>query len=291
MTEQDPLSEHKPLPDSKDRNGLHRLTRLPRPEHAPPRISLPQNYGPRTFSQEIHGPSPGASGGRIPHISFSVIIRLARQSDLPALEWFGQHTHYRKVMANSLAAQERGTARMVIAEINGFPVAQLCIDFSRYEASRRATFWALRVFEPFRGHGLGRLLMQSGEALVFARGWQLVELGVDYDNAKVLPFYKKLGYRVIGEERGKCYYRDHMDRLISEPVEQWIMHKPLVAQELADIALPAAPDEGAGTDSSRLLQEQQPAPRGEQSADKPDHPDSPRRPSGWSSGWGWLNWL
>lgn len=181
--------------------------------------------------------------GNSSELKLPLTIRLAQQSDLAELEWFGLHTHYRKVMANTLNAQQRGTACMLIAEINHFPAGQLCVDFTRHERNQRATLWALRVFQPFRANGLGAALMAAGEARILSHGWREVELGVDRDNARVLPFYQRLGYQISGEERGHCYYRDHRDRLICEPVEQWILTRTLIAEEAPPVTalpLPAA---------------------------------------------------
>ena len=40
-------------------------------------------------------------------LELEVRLRLARQDDLPKLEWFGQYTHYRRIFLRTFAEQQR----------------------------------------------------------------------------------------------------------------------------------------------------------------------------------------
>ncbi len=160
-------------------------------------------------------------------LALPVVIRAARGDDLPALEWFGLHTPHRAIIAGAYRMQEQGTGAILLAETNGFPAGQICIDFLRKRHVGRATLWALRVFQPFRRLGLGTLLMQAAERMVAERGVNAVELGVDRDNATVLPFYDRLGYCPCGAERGHFSYRTPDDLLVRVPIDQWLLHKRL----------------------------------------------------------------
>ncbi|WP_244434104.1 GNAT family N-acetyltransferase [Azospirillum sp. B506] len=154
-------------------------------------------------------------------------IRPARQDDLPTLEWYGLHTPHREIIAGAFRLQECGDGAMLLADVNGFPAGQICIDFLRKRPSGRATLWALRVFQPFRGLGIGTRLLCAAERAVLQRGVPFAELGVDRDNAGVLPFYERLGYDHCGRERGQFLYHTPEGRLVRVAIDQWLLNKRL----------------------------------------------------------------
>ncbi|KAA0583146.1 GNAT family N-acetyltransferase [Azospirillum sp. B21] len=158
-------------------------------------------------------------------LALPVTIRPARQDDLPTLEWYGLHSPHREIIAGAFRLQERGDGAMLLADVNGFPVGQICIDFLRKRPSGRATLWALRVFQPFRRLGLGVRLVRAAERLVVQRGVPFAELGVDRDNAGVLPFYERLGYEHCGRERGQFLYHTPEGRLVRVAIDQWLLQK------------------------------------------------------------------
>lgn len=162
-----------------------------------------------------------------PTLALAVSIRRAVQGDLPQLEWFGLHTPHREIIASAFRQQQRGDGAMLLAEVNDFPVGQICIDFARKRHLGRATLWALRVFQPFRRLGLGAMLMRAAERAVVTNGGGIAELGVDRENATVLPFYDRLGYEACGTERGHFSYRTPDGVLVRVPIDQWLLHKRL----------------------------------------------------------------
>lgn len=161
-------------------------------------------------------------------LALPVTIRPARQQDLATLEWYGLHTPHREIIAGAFRLQERGDGAMLLADVNGFPVGQICIDFLRKRPSGRATLWALRVFPPFRRLGLGVRLVRAAERLVVQRGVPFAELGVDRDNAGVLPFYERLGYEHCGRERGQFLYHTPEGRLVRVAIDQWLLQKRMM---------------------------------------------------------------
>ncbi len=160
-------------------------------------------------------------------VSLPVTIRRARREDLPELEWFGLHTPHREIIATAFRTQERGQGALLVAEVNGFPAGQLCVDFLRKRSLKRGTLWALRVFAPFRKLGLGTRLILAGEAAVLDYGYAEAELGVDRDNAGVLGFYDRLGYEACGTERGRYSYRTPDGDVVQVAIDQWILRKVL----------------------------------------------------------------
>jgi len=169
--------------------------------------------------------SSGSGNGE--RLELPLTIRPARHEDLPTLEWYGLHTPHREIIAGAFRLQERGDGAMLLADVNGFPVGQICIDFLRKRPSGRATLWALRVFQPFRGIGIGVRLVRAAERVVIQRGVPFAELGVDRDNVGVLPFYERLGYEHCGRERGQFLYHTPEGRLVRVAIDQWLLHKRL----------------------------------------------------------------
>lgn len=186
----------------------------------------------------------GSEGGNSETLDLPLTIRPARQEDLSTLEWYGLHTPHREIIAGAFHLQERGDGAMLLADVNGFPVGQICIDFLRKRPSGRATLWALRVFQPFRGIGIGVRLVRAAERVVLQRGVPFAELGVDRDNVGVLPFYERLGYDHCGRERGHFLYHTPEGRLVRVAIDQWLLHKRLPEASGAT---------GAPSDRSRSL--------------------------------------
>ncbi|MBK1836116.1 GNAT family N-acetyltransferase [Azospirillum sp. YIM B02556] len=195
-----------------------------------------------TASNDCAGTEAGDGNRSV--LALPVTIRPAVQDDLPDLEWYGLHTPHREIITGAFRLQERGDGAMLLADVNGFPVGQICIDFLRKRPSGRATLWALRVFQPFRGLGIGVRLLQAAERVVIQRGVPFAELGVDRDNAGVLPFYERLGYEHCGRERGQFLYHTPAGRLVRVAIDQWLLHKRLPDDKAAA---------GVGSDGSRSL--------------------------------------
>ncbi len=157
------------------------------------------------------------------------IVRLACAADLPALEWFGEFAPQREIIAQAWRMQADGQGAMLVADVNGFPAGQAWIDYARRRRQGRAVVWAVRVFAPLRGCGLGSALMLAAEAAAAARGVRTMELAVDRDNAGVLAFYERLGYRGCGTEQGQYRYRTPDGDHVTVPVDQWLLRKELAA--------------------------------------------------------------
>src|SRR5205085_8178060 len=78
-------------------------------------------------------------------------IRSARRADLGHLEWFGEHRHLRLVEAAGWTHVEAGNVLFLVADVRGFPVAQLKIALVHEEdvkadGARSGYLYGLRVF-------------------------------------------------------------------------------------------------------------------------------------------------
>jgi|GEM_PF-5803755 len=135
-------------------------------------------------------------------MSFSITVpvefRLCRTEDLPALEWMGLHSRDRDIIAAAFAAQQRGEMLILLALGNGYPIGQVWIDMAQRGTTTSPHFWAIRVFPPLQGNGLGQRLLQEAEEMVSAKGARYAELGVERENSDALRFYERLGYEPMG---------------------------------------------------------------------------------------------
>lgn len=153
-------------------------------------------------------------------IQVEVDFRLAQEDDLPALEWMGLFTPHREIIARTFEAQEQGEAAMLLGIGGGFPLGQAWIDF----LPRYPRIWAVRVFPPLQGAGLGSRLMAEAESLAASRGADAVEVGVEHDNPGARRLYERLGYRAADEELEKVSY-EFEGETMEMTVEQVILRK------------------------------------------------------------------
>jgi ribosomal protein S18 acetylase RimI-like enzyme len=155
-----------------------------------------------------------------------VRFRACRPDDLPALEWMGLHAADRPIIEAAFAAQERGEALMLVGESGGFPVAQAWIDFADRGSPEWPHLWAVRVFPPLRGAGLGAALIAAAERHAAERGAHGVELGVEPNNRRARRFYQRLGFEPAGS-RAAVARRAPEGRVARTDPDQLIMRKEL----------------------------------------------------------------
>jgi ribosomal protein S18 acetylase RimI-like enzyme len=160
-----------------------------------------------------------------------VIIRPARKSDLPALEWDGEFKHFRTVFANAYERMVQGTSMIWIADhvkagLIGQVFVQLVSD--RPELSdgwQRAYLYSFRIKPAYRNHGLGTKMVKVVENSLLARKFSRVTLNVARDNPGAIRLYKRLGYQIVAEEPGVWSFPDDEGKwhTITEP--SWRMEK------------------------------------------------------------------
>lgn len=146
-------------------------------------------------------------------IEFDVVVRPAERADLPKLEWFGQFEDYRNLFLRSFREHQAGKRLMLVADLNNFPVGRLFIQFfseNRNIANgySRGYFYSFYVMEMFRSKGIGSMLLQSGEALLRKKRYEMATIAVAKNNKRALELYKRNGYLAFAESEGKWSYRD-----------------------------------------------------------------------------------
>jgi GNAT superfamily N-acetyltransferase len=126
---------------------------------------------------------------RVARVPFS--IRPCRAEDLRPLEWCGQHRAHRQIIEQTFAATANGEQLMWVADVGGFPAAQLWVEL------RSVRLWAARVFPALQGCGIGAALVEAAEDDLGARGHRRGSVAVETTNARALRFWLRAGYRPV----------------------------------------------------------------------------------------------
>ena len=127
-----------------------------------------------------------------------IIIRKLIKTDLPALEWDGEYTHYREVYLMEFERSQIGSSILWVAEKPGTGIiGQLFIQLNaeRQELANgisRAYMYAFRIRPPYRGAGLGTRMMYVMEDDLFKRRFCWVTLNVGKNNFSARRLYARL---------------------------------------------------------------------------------------------------
>jgi ribosomal protein S18 acetylase RimI-like enzyme len=162
-----------------------------------------------------------------------IIIRPLEEEDLPALEWDGEYTHFRRIFQDAYNRQRRGFSVLWVAElpeigIIGQVFIQLISD--RHELADglyRAYLFSFRVKPAYRNAGLGGKMLATLEADLKKRHFHYITLNVAKTNQRARQLYERHGFRVIAHEPGCWTYVDHegIPHRVEEPA--WRMEKTI----------------------------------------------------------------
>jgi ribosomal protein S18 acetylase RimI-like enzyme len=161
-------------------------------------------------------------------------IRPLNEADLPALEWEGEFTHFRRVYARAFERARAGNAALWLADAEPdlvigqvFVLLNNELDPLLADGRSRAFIHSFRVRPAYRDLGLGTRLMHHAEADLRARGFTTVALNVARENAAALRLYERLGYRQLHPISGYWSFIDHLgqERQLHEP--GWRLGKDL----------------------------------------------------------------
>ena len=158
-------------------------------------------------------------------------IRQLIEEDLPALEWEGEFTHFRRLYAEAYRRAQRGLSVLWIAEsLPSNMVGQVFIQLScdRPELCNgfdRAYLYAFRVRAPYRSKGIGARMLEVAEDDLKMRGFAWLTLNVARDNPRAHQFYLNHGFRVVAPEPGCWSYIDDKGRLQQVVEPAWRMEK------------------------------------------------------------------
>jgi [ribosomal protein S18]-alanine N-acetyltransferase len=142
-------------------------------------------------------------------------LRSFEAADLPELvrldaRCFPPQISYSRAELQYFVRHPRSTT--TVAESAG-EIAGFCVVDWKLESGRRlGHFITIDVAPEFRRNGLGRLLMQTGEALLGSMGCFAITLEVAANNRAAQAFYGHLGYEQTGRIPG--YYADGTNALV-----------------------------------------------------------------------------
>ena len=156
----------------------------------------------------------------------NVVIRPAKQEDIRYLEtWpdFNTPAH-RQALRYYLAQDRRGGGAFLVADVGGHPIGQLFLWYTREDPQlgdgrEVASITALRVWTPFRRHGIATRLVAAAESVALKAGFQTITIGTDVDNEAAHRLYLSWGYedfkRSTYEWDGKAYPQICMRKQLS----------------------------------------------------------------------------
>jgi|SRR5450759_3534134 ribosomal protein S18 acetylase RimI-like enzyme len=162
---------------------------------------------------------------------YAVKIRLLMKMDLPALEWEGEYTHFRRMYADAYERAHNGRSILWVADlpetgIIGQLFVQLNTEWTELMGGeKRGYIYAFRVRSAYRNSGLGTRMMDVAEADLIRRGFDVVTLNVAKNNPKAQQLYENLGYRVVSSEPGRWSYIDDKGAWQSVEEPAWHMEK------------------------------------------------------------------
>jgi len=163
-----------------------------------------------------------------------VVIRHIREADLPALEWDGEFTHYRRLYAEAYRRALTGLSVLWLAELPGTGLlgqvfVQLTCDRPELcNGIDRAYLYAFRVREAYRSMGVGARLLEGVEEDLLNRGFLYLTLNVARENIRAQEFYRRHGFNIVAPEAGRWSYIDHEGRIVDVVEPAWRMEKTLV---------------------------------------------------------------
>lgn len=192
--------------------------------------SHPARSGHRADRHPPESPLPRWREGESVPLALSARIRYARRDDLDLLEWWGLHAEQRDTIRAAFERQRTGELVILVADLGGFPVGQVWLDFRTVPGSRGqagASLWAVRVLPPLRRQGLGAALIRSAEGLAKSRGYRGVSLTVERTNDGAIRFYEGLGYVTPADEKSEYILQIVNGSTRPVPVNQLVMVKDL----------------------------------------------------------------
>lgn len=162
-----------------------------------------------------------------------LIVRHGNKADLPALEWGGEYTHFRRMFSDVYQQVEQDRAILWIAELPKIGlIGQLFVSLNSFrhdmaDGVTRAYLFGFRVRPDFRNLGIGTCMMHVAEVDLVDRGFRQLTLNVGRENAAARSFYERLGYHVIGPDPGKWSYVNDLGERVIVHEPAWRMLKDL----------------------------------------------------------------
>jgi ribosomal protein S18 acetylase RimI-like enzyme len=160
-------------------------------------------------------------------------FRHIQKSDLPALEWDGEFSHFRRLFIEAYQSAMQGRAVLWLAEVvNMDLIGQVFVQLNSgrpelADGSFRAYVYGFRIKPAYRGYGVGSRFLDVVEADLIKRGYSRVTLNVGRDNPDARRLYERCGYQVVAAEPGRWSYLDQNGKRHEVHEPSWRMEKVL----------------------------------------------------------------
>jgi ribosomal protein S18 acetylase RimI-like enzyme len=160
-------------------------------------------------------------------------IRKLDSSELSALEWGGEYTHFRRMYHQAFLRMRENLGNIWVAVLpNKKIIGQVIIThLSRSpelaDGKTRAYLWSFRVIPQHRSHGIGSRMLDFVHADLLFRGFRAVTLTVAQQNSQAIRLYERHGYKVFGSDPGPWHYVDNDGKQQDVYEASWRMMKVL----------------------------------------------------------------
>lgn len=161
-------------------------------------------------------------------------VRHLTWDDLPALEWEGEYTRFRRVYRQVYERMSRGIGLMWGADLQGLGlIGQAFVQFKNRSTSKQtkavkqAYIHSFRVRPAYRRAGVGAKIMDMIEGDLVKRGFESVSLNVNRQNFVARRLYSRRGYIVVKPDLGEWSYYDHNGVMQKMHEPGWRMKKLL----------------------------------------------------------------
>ncbi len=170
------------------------------------------------------------------------VFRSLKKDDLPALEWNGEYTHFRRVYADVYRRMTSGKLAAWVVDLPNTGIAgQVFVQYTcdhpeLADGFTRAYLYSIRVKPQFRNMGLGSQLIRFAEEDLISKGYLYATLNVAKDNLRAQRLYVRLGYKVIAHEPGIWSYPDEKGIWHRVVQPAWRMIKPLTLTDESSLS-------------------------------------------------------
>lgn len=161
-----------------------------------------------------------------------ILIRPLRHGDLPALEWDGEYSHFRRLYQKHYQNSLMGGIQMWVCENPvGLIVGQFFLQLdqsSRNNSKGKPPYlFSFRIRPLYRHQGLGSFILNCLEEYLQSFGYNFLCLNVSQKNEEALRLYKEHGYNITGSNSGVWSYQDQNNvwQTVIDPA--WEMLKKL----------------------------------------------------------------
>jgi ribosomal protein S18 acetylase RimI-like enzyme len=128
----------------------------------------------------------------------ALVINDLGRGDLDKIAWSGDPRH--PVMVGLALERVDGgdVAYLAVRAPNGWPVAKVGIDFSKFADA--GLLWQFATPPDLQGLGVGSHLMAGAERRIVERGLRAARISVEDDNTGARRLYERLGFTAVGHE-------------------------------------------------------------------------------------------